>query len=202
MKLNTGLTASPVQSTRLARTASARSAKRPAYCAAQLELPPTQGSTGTYTGQNIQQPLIGNHFLHIDDFSKEVSPLLSRTDELCEVATRLPSTRETLRRTWVTVISRFSYHVTYGKRLHIPTDPETSLPSRSVQMSRYSSIFCSCATGAASDARHRSQGQGNREVWRPDLQAFRWENYVYDFYKAFHAYESVFRNRTSHLSCT
>ena len=55
------------------RAARARSAKRPAICAAQLELPPVQGSTGTFTGRNIQQPLIGKHFLHIDDFGKEVS---------------------------------------------------------------------------------------------------------------------------------
>ena len=52
---------------------SARCAWRPARCAVQVAAPATEGSTGTYTGKGIKGPVVGSHFLHIDDFSKEVS---------------------------------------------------------------------------------------------------------------------------------
>ena len=51
---------------------SARCAWRPALCAVQVAAPATEGSTGTYSGKDIKAPLVGSHFLHIDDFSKEV----------------------------------------------------------------------------------------------------------------------------------
>ena len=46
---------------------------------------PQKGSTGTYTGKGIKGPVVGSHFLHIDDFSKEVSKgcLLSSRFQSC-----------------------------------------------------------------------------------------------------------------------
>lgn len=41
--------------------------------AAQAEATSVKGPSGTYSGANISKPRIGSHFLHIDDYSKEVN---------------------------------------------------------------------------------------------------------------------------------
>jgi hypothetical protein len=49
--------------------------KKPLRCVAQAVAAP---ATGTYSGKEISKPLIGDHFLHIDDYSKDVKSCHAR----------------------------------------------------------------------------------------------------------------------------
>jgi len=53
----------------------ARRQKKQFRCTAQAVAAP---ATGTYSGKEIAKPLKGDHFLHIDDYSKEVQTCHAR----------------------------------------------------------------------------------------------------------------------------